>query len=185
MKTITLLILGILFSTGLEAARDRPFLDEPSTDRDDIEDPEPWKENQVELPPYPEDTDLLEFQVDRADSPFRYFVDGKNLRVGDDGVVRYTLVIKSRSGAANVSFEGMRCDERQFKVYAYGVRGKFKAMKAPEWEPVEQSGVDLYHIDLRDYYLCEFKKERPYPAKDIVHLLSEGPQRIDDTGNYF
>ena len=182
MRIITFLILSalLLLSTGLHAEKDRPFVDEASTDRKDVEDPEPWKETKTDLPPYPDDDDLLEFDVDRPDSPFRYYVDGENLRIGVDGVVRYTLVIKSRSGAANVSYEGVRCNERRFKVYAYGSRGQFKPLKAPQWEKLKQTGYDRYRLDLRNFYLCRPSEYRPNSMEEILHLLSEGFAPVED-----
>jgi hypothetical protein len=187
MKTIAQLILSalLLVGTPLLAEKERPFLDEASTDRDDVEDPEPWKELNFELPPYPQDSDLMEFQVDKPDSQFKYFVDGKNIQLGDDGVVRLTLVIKSRTGAANVSYEGLRCDIRQFKVYAYGVRGAFKLVKGAEWEKLKQTGYDRYRLDLRDFYLCQMEEHRPLEIDNMLHRLREGPPRNRDERSFF
>ncbi|MDR2678814.1 MAG: CNP1-like family protein, partial [Zoogloeaceae bacterium] len=67
----------------------------------DTEKPE-WKENEVALPPYPQDGDLISLYVS-ATAQNRFFVDLANLSVGSDGVVRYTLVVISPSGVRNVS----------------------------------------------------------------------------------
>jgi len=179
-----LLLILLLYSHGVWAESGRPFFDEASSDRVDVADPEPWKENQLVLPPYPEDDDLMEFQVDRQDSPFQYYVDGKNLRVGDDNTVRFTLVIKSRSGASNVSYEAVRCDVREFKVFAYGSRGRFKALKGALWEELKLTGYDLYRLDLRDFYLCNLDTHRPFFEHEIFQRLREGPPRIEETGDF-
>jgi len=50
----------------------------------------------------------------------RFSVDRNSIAVGSDDVVRYTLVSTSRGGARNVSFEGLRCEPRQKKLYAFG-----------------------------------------------------------------
>ena len=182
MKSIALLITALiaLASPGSEA-RERAFVDEPSTDRNDLPDPELWKEGGVQLPPYPKKADLLEFQVDDPQARFRYFIDGRNLSVGDDGVVRFTLVIRSTSGGENVSFEGMRCDSREFKVYAYGGgRGELKPLKAPVWERIKMNGPYRYHITLQQLYFCETDRYKPYGVEEIVRLLGETRRRVDD-----
>lgn len=188
MKAFFITLLAVLAVTGTDllGARDRPFVDEPSTERDGVEDAAPWQEQGGVLPAYPDDADLLEFNVDMPGSPFRFFIDGKNLVVGEDGVVRYTLVVKSSSGAANVSYEGMRCNVREFKVYAYGTgRGAFKALKEPRWEEVRQSGYDLHHRDLREFYLCETLEHRPYKVADIIQRLNSAPRRNEDRASFF
>lgn len=164
-------------------ARERPFVDEPSSDRDDIEAGEMWKERGVELPPYPEEADLVEFRVDDPHARFRYFIDGRNLEVGEDQVVRYTLVIRSGSGADNVSFEGIRCNVREFKTYAFGNgRGEFRPLKAPVWKRIQLHGPHRYHLNLREFYFCKPDRHVPYDAAEIVRLLGATPRRVDDTG---
>lgn len=182
MKPVALLFTALLALVTLSTeARERPFVDESSTERDDIAEGEMWKEGGVELPPYPEKADLLEFWVDDPQDRFRYFIDGKNLSVGEDRVVRYTLVIRSPTGADNVSFEGMRCDTREFKTYAYGGgRGKFRPLKAPVWEQVKLRGQYRYRLSLRKLYFCMPNRYEPYDAKEIVRLLGETPRRVDD-----
>jgi hypothetical protein len=183
---LTALLLTALFALGtLDAgAKERPFVDEPSSDRDDIEEGEMWKEGGVEMPPYPEESDLLEFQVDDPLARFRYFVDGENLTVGADRVVRFTLVIRSGSGSDNVSFEGIRCNTREFKTYAFGNgRGELRPLKAPVWERIKRNGPYRYHLSLRQLYFCKMDRYEPYDAKEIVRLLGETPRRVDDVDN--
>jgi len=182
MKPIVLLFtaLVVLGAPGAEA-REREFVDEPSSDRTDVQDGEMWKEKGVALPPYPEEDDFLEFPVDDPRERFRYFIDGRNLSVGDDGVVRYTLVIRSPSGGKNISFEGMRCDSNEFKVYAYGgSRGQLKPLKAPQWEQIKRQGPYRYHITLQQLYFCETDRYKPYDVEEILRLLGEKPRRVND-----
>ena len=54
----------------------------------------PPSENELSLPAYPRDRDLIEFSAGPT-SDFRYFVDGNSISVGSDGIVRYTLDRKS------------------------------------------------------------------------------------------
>jgi len=178
--TALLLVLSIALVLQVTQARERAFVDEASTNREDLPEPEMWKEGGVQLPPYPQEEDLLEFWVDDPQERFRYLIDGKNLSVGADGVVRYTLVIRSPRGADNVSFEGMRCDTREFKTYAYGARGEFKPIKAPVWERLKKTGPYRYHLNLRQLYFCQPMHFAPYAAEEIMRLLGETPRRVDD-----
>jgi hypothetical protein len=138
-----------------------------------VQEGKPWKEESVNLPPWPADSDLIEFKLDGDPSPFRYFIDGKHLAVGSDSVVRYTLVVESSSGARNVSFEGVRCTARgEYKIYAYGVAGKFNQVHEG-WKPVSDNGddYDRCHRNLSRYLLCVPRKFAPRPKKDMIRAL--------------
>ena len=186
MKPIVhVFIFMLVLLASATVARDRPFVDEPTTDRTDIEDATPWAEGGFVLPPYPEDDDLIEFPVDKPGSPFRYFIDGKHLSVGEDRVVRYTLVIRSSTGGNNVSVEGMRCDAWEIKTYAYdNGRDKLRPLKAPPWKPMKRSTVDQHLLDLREFYFCDIHEHVPYAAKEIVRLLKNTPRREENRGFY-
>ena len=71
----------------------------------------PWHEQEARLPAYPKEERLIRFDTGPT-STLRFFVDRDSLAVGADGVVRFTLVAKS-DGAANVSYEGIRCSMRE------------------------------------------------------------------------
>ncbi len=159
-KAVFLLVPLLAAVTTVQAERERPFVDEarPQTDkaRDKVVEV-PWKEDGVELPPYPEGGNLVEFDVDREGSRFSYFVDSSSLSLGEnDSVVRYTLVIESSGGARNVVYEGMRCDAQEYKTYAFGASGgAFQPVLQPEWKEISDTGYTRYRVDLWEYYLCE------------------------------
>jgi len=176
MRAIALILpltLVILSSPATFAARDRPFIDEmePSTpasvqDRDTT-----WKEGATNVPPWPKDGDLIEFSVDDPSSQFRQFIDGKHISVGADGAVRYTLVVESRSGARNVSFEGLRCTPHgAFKIYAYGDNGRFEEAKG-DWISLHGRVHDKIHEDLHKQILCVPRKFEPRSTKNMIHAL--------------
>ncbi|HIP79432.1 MAG TPA: hypothetical protein EYH07_13355, partial [Kiloniellaceae bacterium] len=137
----SLFALSLLLLPALAAAKERPFLDEPRpmTDRTDIEEPEYWKEGATQLPPYPPDEGLQPVEVDEPDSQFRYFIDPGSLSIGKDEVVRYTLIIESKAGARNISYEGMRCDAHQYKTYAFGSSGRWTPLREPRWLPIRET----------------------------------------------
>ena len=78
-----------------------------------------WVELEARLPDYPHAQNLIEFDAGAATSN-RYYVDGSTLSVGEDGVVRYVVVVKTSGGATNVNYEGIRCGARERKLYAFG-----------------------------------------------------------------
>jgi hypothetical protein len=130
-----------------------------------------WKEAQVKLPPYPRDADLIEFQVSSG-ATFRFFVDAASVSVADDGVVRYTLVARSPSGVANVSFEGIRCVSRSYKVFARGTGGAWSRTQG-EWREIEIKTIQRWHNVLYWDYLCP--RHRPIEtAAEGVDALRRG-----------
>ena len=52
-----------------------------------------WEEESIALPDYPKDEHLI--AVEMAASSNQFLVDGKSLSLGADGVMRYTMVIRS------------------------------------------------------------------------------------------
>lgn len=130
-----------------------------------------WKEAEARLPPYPKDADLIEFQVSSG-ATFRFFVDAASLSVGDDGVVRYTLVARSPSGTANVSFEGIRCITKSYKVYARGTGGNWSRREG-EWQVIEERTIQRWHNVLYWEFLCP--RHRPIEtAAEGVNALRKG-----------
>jgi len=183
-RTLGLLPLLLALIASPSLARERPFVDEPSTERPDVEEGAFWSEAGITLPAYPQDADLVEFSVDNPGSPFRYFIDPKSLTVGStDQVVRYTLVVQAPSGSRNVSFEGLRCDTREYKTYAFGTgKGRFRPLTAPQWEHIKSSGPYSHYRDLREFYFCQPNvRYRPYDAAEIVRRLSITPRHSPDS----
>jgi hypothetical protein len=124
-----------------------------------------WKEAEVKLPPPPKG-ELLEFYVSAASS-FKFFIDSPSLSVGDDGVVRYTLVARSPSGARSVSYEGIRCDGAgSYRVYAFGDGNGWSKSTLAEWRPIEPKEVQRWHNELYRRYFC--------PNGGLISSAAEG-----------
>lgn len=141
-------------------------------DVDFDEDKKPWKEIEAKIPSYPRSEALLAFEGGGA-SPHRFFIDSRSLSIGEDGVVRYTLVIKTAGGATNVSFEGIRCEMRQQKVYAVGqADGSWARARNPQWRRILIQGVNRHHGVLFQDYLCE-GKSRKSPASSVKEVLQQ------------
>ncbi len=116
-------------------------------------------------PPYPQDSDLMEFSVGEAGS-HRYFIDTKSVSVGTDGIVRYTVVVKAAGGATNVLFEGIRCDPAQKRIYAFGrTGGQWIEAKRAAWTPIRLNRLDDYQTALYEDGFC--------PERSLVRTREE------------
>jgi len=163
----------LIYAPMLTADWDRPFIDEAgSPTPSSVEDKDrSWKEGATSLPPWPNDRDLVEFSVDDPESRFRYYIDGKHLSIGADGAVRYTLVVESRSGVRNLSFEGLRCTPSGvFKIYAYGKNGRFEAVDG-DWIAIQGRYHDKLHRDLHKHILCVPRGFEPRSKWDMIHAM--------------
>lgn len=130
-----------------------------------------WKEGEVKLPAFPGTEGLIEFPV--VGGRFRFFIDPASLAVGPDGVVRYTLVARSPSGFANISYEGIRCDTRSYKVFALGNDGRWTA-KNTDWRRIESKSVQSWHYELRVNYFCPDRRPIETVAEGLDALRSGG-----------
>jgi hypothetical protein len=135
-----------------------------------------WKESDVALPAYPKPDALIPFAAGAA-TPHRFFIDPQSLSIGPDGVVRYTLVVKTAGGATNVTHEGVRCEVREQKIYAIGgAKGDWVRARDPQWRRIEYRAVNNHHGVLYADFLCEGKYTPP-SVKAIVQLLRKPPPR--------
>ena len=168
------LVLAPALALSDRGGRDDAFVPDPEPVRPrDIEEAPPWQEGRVDLPPWPKQEDLVEFRPDLPASPFRFYLDGRNLsRDAKDGVVRYTLVAESPNGARNVSSEGIRCTLKgAYRVYAYGTGNRFSPMGPSDWLPIPESGVEAFRYDLFRNRFCVPRETRPRTLKEIQGAL--------------
>lgn len=136
----------------------------------------PWAEMQAQLPAYPRDGDLIAIDVS-AVTPHRFFVDGASVSLDGDGVVRYTLVVKTGGGATNVSFEGIRCAAFEYKIYAIGGADRnWVRARNPQWRRIAYQAVNAQHHTLHSEYLCR-GKHMMESAAQIVQALRSGPRK--------
>lgn len=113
-----------------------------------------WQEVEVQLPAPPLSTNLLSFDVSAATAN-RFYIDGSSLSVGKDGVVRYVLVILSPEGGRNVTFEGIRCETRERRIYASGhMDGTWAKARKNEWVRIQEAYANRHHAALFLDYFC-------------------------------
>ncbi len=158
LAVILLCLWGGVVSAGVDPAIWGETSNLDNLDRDFDDPGNDWKEVQTRLPPYPRAEDLVEFPVSATTSN-RYFIDYATLNVGGDGVVRYSVQVRSPSGAETVSFEGLRCETGERKLYAFGHRlpaggGEWSRNRFAKWDPIAARQANSYQRELFFYYLC-------------------------------
>lgn len=132
----------------------------------EFEEEQAWKEADIEPPAFPQGENLREFYVSET-ATNNYMLDGSTLQPGADGVVRYVLVVKTSGGATNISFEGIHCKERRWKLYATGrANGTWSKVRMPQWRPIENKPVNRHHAALSRDLLC--------PSGDAIQTADEG-----------
>jgi CNP1-like family len=128
----------------------------------------------VPLPPYPEPKNYLPFQVSDI-LPFAFFVDAKSISVSADGVVRYSLIAKSSDGALNISYEGMRCSDGQFRVYAFGRPDKtWFEVRDPKWQVIRKNPSNAQRAVLYNDFFCPVIGGAIATAEEGVRALKNG-----------
>lgn len=133
----------------------------------------PWVELQARLPAYPKLDDALPFFVSSA-TDNTFFIDPLSISVGEDNVVRYTLIVKSPEGALNITFEGVRCGTGEYKIYAFGhPDGQWSRNRYAKWSPIRYQDRNRQHHVLYDDFFCPgglIAKD----ANEIIFALKRG-----------
>jgi len=131
-------------------------------------------EKQV-APPLLERSRLVELKLNlSATTDFRYYVDWGSVSAGEDRIVRYTLLARSPSGAESVSFEGIRCQSREYRVYAVGEPGGGWGGRASEWRPIPRTVNSSQAVLAKDYF-C--------PGRAAIRTSAEGQQAVRAGGH--
>ncbi|MCG7871388.1 MAG: CNP1-like family protein [Candidatus Thiodiazotropha lotti] len=170
LKTVWILLFAVFIATPAPA-RDI-LLDDPLDDEEyDAPDKLDWLEGEVQVPDSINSDDLQEFEVAANETRFRYYVERNSIQHSADGAVRFTLVIRSSSGASNSSYEGFRCRERLYKVYAYGGGKRLTPMPGGKWEPIPKDESTDYRATLYDDLLCNLQIGEPNPIEQAIEAM--------------
>ncbi len=150
----------------------------PSTFETDFdEENKPWTEMQTQLPAAPQPADLVVFPVSGATN-YTFAIDRKSISIGSDGVFRYSLVATSPSGARNVSYEGIRCETQERKIYATGrPDGSWVRARNAGWVRIEEVGNNRQQAALmKDVFCPDF-----YPAQNLGEIQDRLRRRAPTT----
>jgi len=124
----------------------------------------PWIENETEVLALPREDDLTRVNMDQLPEGFALFVDLSRITVNPkDRVIRLWLWTQSATGSASGSFEGYRCDTKEYKVYAYANPRRdppvTKARK-PRWKFAHETRYGNYRAELLGDYFCGIRGTR-------------------------
>ncbi len=134
----------------------------------------PWIENETEVLAMPQAEDLSPVKIDALPPGMTLLIDKSRITVDPkDRVVRVWLWVRSDQGAESGSFEGFRCESREYKVYAYANPRRdppVSKAKAPIWLSAKKDAVANYRLELLDDYFCGIRGART--AQEIGVVLT-------------
>lgn len=134
-----------------------------------------WEEIEAQIPAFPKAENLASFFVSAA-SDNKFMIDRESIAVGADGVVRYTLVVTSLSGAQNVSYEGLRCSSAERRLYAFGRSDKtWSKARGNQWARIQESTLNRHHAAISNEYFC--------PGGSIVRDADEARMALSAGGH--
>ena len=136
-------------------------------------------ENELSIPGYPRERDLIEFFV-AATSEFRFFVDANSIAVGSDGIVRYTLVARSPTRVENVTYEGMRCAPSELRIYALGRSREWTVTRA-DWRAMDPRDMQPWHRALYREYFCPHREPIASRQQAVYSLRRGGHPLYEET----
>lgn len=175
MSKVAILVACVVALPSLAWGQVTSIKGDPKEWQSDLPEETPWAEKPVTLPAFPREGDLLEFYVGPTVSN-RFHIDKTSISPGEDGVVRYTLVIRTSGGATNITYEGIRCDTGELKTYAIGHSdGTWAASRNQAWKPIENKPINRHHAALRMEYFCTQGIIRN--QAEGIAALKRGPQR--------
>lgn len=113
-----------------------------------------WEEVTAQLPAPPKMDALIPIYISAA-TEHSFLIDPGSVSIGKDGVVRYTLVIRASGGATNISFEGMRCETRERRFYAFGHSGSsWSKARSNAWTKIREEAANRHHAALFTDFFC-------------------------------
>ena len=165
--------LKLLLTAAALAAASQAYPQAKSCEAEFDEDEKSWKEIQAQIPPYPKSQNLILVEAGSA-TAHKFYVDAASVSVAEDGIVRYTTVIKTAGGATNVTFEGMRCETREGKLYALGRSdGTWVRARNPKWQRILLRDLKPHHYVLYREFFCP-SPAMPTPPKVAIEALRRG-----------
>ena len=83
------------------------------------------------------------------------YVDARNISRGRNGVMRYTVVVRTPGGASNTFHEGLRCETDEVRTYAFATRGEFSRVADEAWSELASRGPRAYQDYLANVIMCD------------------------------
>jgi hypothetical protein len=97
-------------------------------------------------------------------------VDPASISVSADGVVHYVVVMRSKSGSQQASYEGIRCATDEVKTYAYfGGSLQWSLVTRPQWRDIHDNLPSKHALALARQGACA--NHIAWPATEIQRAL--------------
>jgi hypothetical protein len=110
-------------------------------------------ETPLQLPSPPQADNLLMFYKNSAQT---FMIDTKSLLITKEGIIRFSMVATSNSGAKNISHEGIRCATSEKKLYALArTDGSWSKVREPSWSHIYGNSYNNHHSILASDYFCD------------------------------
>jgi hypothetical protein len=163
------LLLGALVAAAGAGAQDIGLMG-PKDQLFDASLPDP-------MPAVPKAADTVEFYVSPVTTN-RFAIDPASLRVEQERVVQFTLIVTSRAGARNVSYEAMRCDRGDQRLLAIArADGSWSVLRNSRWQHLNTGDtVNRHHPELFAR-LCSGGAAASLDTARLIERLRSGPER--------
>jgi hypothetical protein len=104
----------------------------------------------------------------------QFMIDSESLSISSDGIVRYTLVIVSPSGAQNVSYEGNQLRDRRTPDLCLGRSDRPGQRRAAISGKIVDNSLNRHHAELYTDYFCPSASPFGMPTKSAQALRRGG-----------
>jgi hypothetical protein len=167
-KNTSKVLLSLL--AALSIASHAQYRTADPADENDPDAPRFWEETEVKIPTAPPSKDLKPFYVSGT-TQLNFALDAPSIVFGKDEVIRYVVVITTPSGAQQVSYEGIRCEKYEWRLYATMQKdGGWHKSANSRWQVIKNTGYNSYHAALVKDAFCDNAIPRR-SAKEIIPLL--------------
>ena len=137
-------------------------------DENDIDAPRFWNEVEVKIPNASPSKQLKPFFVS-INTTLAFAIDAESIELGRDDVMRYIIVITSPTGARQVSYEGIRCEKHEWRLYGnLQSDGQWRRNPGSKWQLIMPNSYNRYHSALVKDAFCE----NSIPRRNIKEIIS-------------
>ncbi|WP_237288555.1 CNP1-like family protein [Variovorax sp. PAMC 28711] len=128
-----------------------------------------WKESEVPPPPAFDQSRLVDIEMPVFMS-LKIGIDPATVAIGGDGIVRYVVVARNKSGGGlNAFYDGMRCATNESKTYARYGADAWQPIANPEWKKVGDAPSN-YTKRLARQGVCRDSAPRSSVADIVDHI---------------